>query len=351
MADPTLTIQQMVEQYQAGVLAREADAMARLVESYGRVYTQLTAQADALIAEVAALRAQGQEPSRAQIRKMARYKSLMDQTARQLERYGAVVEDETRGAQLDAARAANQGVEQLVLGMLDGWPAETRGSIMATFQVLPNDAIVALIGAMTEGSPLVTETFARFGYDVATQMGAVLVQGLASGVGPRKLAADMRRILGVPLTDALRIARTETNRAFRTASLADYRANAHIVTGWIWYASLDERTCGSCIAMHGTEHPLSEELDDHPNGRCTMVPTTVSPRDIGIDIPWEPLEVESGEDWFNAQSEATQRGILGDAKYDAWAAGKFPFSALSTQSSDPRWGTMRTETPLKDLVG
>ena len=52
MADPALTIGQLVEQYQAGVLARDAEAMARLVESYGRVYTQITAQADALIAEV-----------------------------------------------------------------------------------------------------------------------------------------------------------------------------------------------------------------------------------------------------------------------------------------------------------
>ena len=63
MADPTLTIGQLVEQYQAGVLARDAEAMVRLVESYGRVYTQIAAQADALIAEVEKLIAQGQKRS------------------------------------------------------------------------------------------------------------------------------------------------------------------------------------------------------------------------------------------------------------------------------------------------
>ena len=350
MADPTLTIGQLVEQYQAGVLARDAEAMVRLVESYGRVYTQLAAQADALIADVEKLIAQGQKPSQAQIRRLARYQSLMEQTERQLGRYGAVVEDEVRGAQLDAARLANQAVPELVQGTLEGMTPALQSGIMGAFQVLPDDAIMALVGALQEGSPL-AELFERYGSEAAKELGDILVRGLASGIGARKVAAEMRRVLGIPLSDALRISRTEIMRSFRAATLADYRANSHIVKGWVWHSALDPRTCMACVAMHGTEHGLDESLDDHVNGRCVAVPMTVSPRDIGIDIDWEQEPVETGEAWFARQTEGVQREMMGLGKYEAWRNGDIEISQLAKEVTDARWGRSIVETPLKDLLG
>jgi len=350
MADPTLTIGQLVEQYQAGVLARDAEAMVRLVESYGRVYTQLAAQADALIAEVERLIAQGQKPTQAQIRKLARYQRVMDDTRRQLERYGAVVEDEVRGAQLDAARLANEQLPALMTGILDGMPPDVAASMMNTWGVLPDDAVVALVGALQENTPL-AELLLRYGDDAAAQLGDVLVRGLASGIGARKVAAEMRRVLGIPLSDALRISRTEIMRAFRAATLADYRANSHIVKGWIWHSALDPRTCMACVAMHGTEHGLDESLDDHVNGRCVAVPMTVSPRDIGIDIDWEQEPVETGEAWFARQTEGVQREMMGPGKYKAWKNGDIEISQLAKEVTDARWGRSIVETPLKDLLG
>jgi hypothetical protein len=103
--------------------------------------------------------------------------------------------------------------------------------------------------------------------------------------------------------------------------------------------------------MHGTEHTLDEDMDDHPNGRCSMVPITVSMADLGIDAPETGLEVETGESWFRGQPESVQREMMGPGKYEAWRAGRYEFDALVTQSSDPRWGTTRTETTLEALVG
>jgi len=235
-------------------------------------------------------------------------------------------------------------------GILDGLPPDVAASMMNTWGVLPDDAVVALVGALQEGSPL-AELLLRYGDDTAAQLGDVLVRGLASGIGARKVADEMRRVLGIPLSDALRISRTEIMRSFRAATLADYRANAHIVRGWIWHSALDRRTCMGCIAMHGTEHTLSEELDDHPNGRCAAVPITVSPRDIGIDLAWEQEPIETGESWFERQPEAVQREMMGPGKYAAWKDGKFKVSDMVTQSTDKRWGTMRHERSLKDLLG
>ena len=62
--------------------------------------------------------------------------------------------------------------------------------------------------------------------------------------------------------------------------------------------------------------------------------------------------LQSGEDWFKSQPEDKQRAQFGsDTKWQAWKDGKFEFSALSSTHDDPVYGQMRTETPLRDLLG
>jgi hypothetical protein len=63
------------------------------------------------------------------------------------------------------------------------------------------------------------------------------------------------------------------------------------------------------------------------------------------------IEEGSGEEWFNAQSEATQRDMLGPGKYEAWKDGKFEFGDLSKTVDDPVYGPMRQEATLKELMG
>jgi hypothetical protein len=41
---------------------------------------------------------------------------------------------------------------------------------------------------------------------------------------------------------------------------------------------------------------------------------------------------------------------MGQGKYDAYTAGKFQFDQLSKEYANDVFGTMRSETPLKDLV-
>ena len=62
-------------------------------------------------------------------------------------------------------------------------------------------------------------------------------------------------------------------------------------------------------------------------------------------------DIKSGASQFGDLSEAKQREILGDAKFEAWKDGKFDFGQLSTQHSDSVYGTMRGVTSLQDLVG
>jgi SPP1 gp7 family putative phage head morphogenesis protein len=352
MADPVgaLTIGQLVEQYQAGVLARDAEAMARIIEAYGRIYRLLSAEIDALLAEIAAARAAGTVVTAAQVCKMARFRRVIADVTAELAKFGAVLENEVLLAQMAAAQMAAQGAPAFVQGMFSGMPEAVQASIMATFGVLPGDAVEALVGALQEGTPL-SSLLAGYGAEAAQGISSALLAGIAKGTGPREIAREIRKLFGVPLSDALRISRTEIMRAFRAAALASYRANAHIVNGWIWFAALDERTCMACVAMHGTTHTLDETLDDHPNGRCVMVPSTVTPGELGIDAPDAAIRVESGEGWFLAQPEATQKAMMGPGLYEAWRQGLFTFEELATRLWSDDWGAMVVQTPLYQLVG
>lgn len=173
-----------------------------------------------------------------------------------------------------------------------------------------------------------------------------LVQGMLMGQNPREVARELRRALGVALSRALTIARTETLRAHREATRASYQANDDLVSGWTWHSAADERTCGSCWAMHGTEHTLEEKLDDHPNGRCAMVPI----------IRGVAFEVRAGRDLFAELASNTQIKILGPAKWAAWKDGKVtldehPLTGIVGRRHDPVWGSMRYERSLREILG
>lgn len=115
----------------------------------------------------------------------------------------------------------------------------------------------------------------------AKRASEALIKGIEQGRNPMAVAPEIRDALGVPLSRALTISRTEMMRAQRTATIAGYRENAEMIEGWEWVASLDENCCDECEAMNGTIHPLSEEMDSHPNCRCSAAPVSKSWADIG----------------------------------------------------------------------
>lgn len=114
--------------------------------------------------------------------------------------------------------------------------------------------------------------------------------------------------------------------------------------------------CIACIEMSGTVHSVDESMDSHVNCRCTQAPLTKSWADIlgplgtdTSDIPDTTVNIPSGDDWFNSQDEATQRDILGTAKYNAWQQGDLSLSDLVGHSDDPEWGGSIYEKSLKEL--
>jgi hypothetical protein len=167
-----------------------------------------------------------------------------------------------------------------------------------------------------------------------------IIDGVGSGFNPRKIASMIQDAFARGLTDALRNTRTVQIWSYRESARANYIAS-DIVKGWYWWAELDDKVCMSCVAQHGTLHPLDEKLDDHDNGRCAAIPY----------IPNITDEPTTGEAWFTSLPDAQQKSMMGAGRYQAWKDGKFEFLQLSRQHEDERYGTMRYEASLKYLLG
>jgi len=334
-------IQDIIARYQADMRAIDREATGRLIESYRRVYDDIRAKVESL-----AGRALGEGPeavlTATQLRNLSEYKDMMATIQREMQRYGAVVDDVVGAAQEKAVNSGAAAARQMILEL---FPEAARGSIVGVLQRMPREAVIALVGALREDSPLASITLARWGDKAAKQIGEQLVKGLVTGIGSRKTAREILKALdpalGMPLSKALTIARTETNRAFRSATRETYRRNPHVVKGWIWYANIDgePEPCLACLAMHGTKHDMDETLDDHPNGRCTMLAITPSFEELGIEGVDEPdRTVETGEEWFNRQPEERQREMMGEQRYELWKQGNLDFEDMATTHHSDEWG-------------
>lgn len=173
-------------------------------------------------------------------------------------------------------------------------------------------------------------------------MRRTLVRGVAVGENPRTVAAQMvRRTEGIfngGLSRALTIARTEMLDAHRAASAVADQANADLLSGWTWVASLGPRTCPACWGMHGQEFDLDTPGPlGHQNCRCTRAPKTKTWAELGFDIDEPPSLLPSAGDQFAALPQTEQLQVLGRSRFDAYKAGDYPMDAWATRKSNDGW--------------
>lgn len=241
-------------------------------------------------------------------------------------------------------RAAGEAQEAIIASQL---PKDQRDALTGWDRVDPRQ-----VEAIVQRS---TQTITSSMWPISAEADAVirreLVRGIASGLNPRAMASRM--VQGAEggfnggLTRALNIARTEALDAHRAAAKVAHDANSDVLAGWIWLTSLSSRVCPACLGMSGTEHPLSEPgPDGHQSCRCSRMPKTKTWRELGIDID-EPAPVtpDAGE-WFSSQDVATQKQILGPARYAAWKRGDYPMSKWAVARSNEGWRRSYVTSPL-----
>jgi hypothetical protein len=317
--------------FKAALDRQDMAALSRIVEAYGSLVNRLRGDIDSLAEEIA----QMQDPTGLKIKRLERYRRLLNNSIDEIEKYQGFL-----------------GVEVGGFGrtMIDRGLAESRQLIAAAYgdkrilgmlRDLPPESVRQLLGFLDTGGPLY-KRIAELAPTTADRIAETILQSIAMGQNPRKLAAEIvSKALGMGLTDSLRMARTVQLWTYREATRANYIANSDVVKGWVWFAELDTKTCMSCVAMHGTVHPLDETLNDHHNGRCAMIPITITNKN--------PIE-QTGIDWFEKQSDSKQSQMMGEGRYTAWKDGKFELDKLTTTRENDVYGAMRTEATLKELL-
>jgi hypothetical protein len=144
-----------------------------------------------------------------------------------------------------------------------------------------------------------------WGKGYADIIGNALRQGLSQGWSPIRTAREARKLAeNLPVSAAENITRTLQLISYREAGLQMEVLNGRYIERKIRIARLDERTCASCIALHGTELKLGERVDDHYRGRCDSILIPIGgslPQTMQADstpgnrrfVKWQ-----TGEEWF-----------------------------------------------------
>ncbi len=342
MSESLPPILRLSARFRAELLRREGEAARRLVNAYKPIHDRLLDSIGDLQAQIV----QMNNPTPDQIRRLERYHRLLAQVEDEWRRYIQYVSTDIQGRmQVEIARGLGD-TRALVRSTL---PPEARYSrvMSAAWANLDTDAVSTALGFFEDGSPL-SRRLDELAPNLSGSFDRLLVQSIGMGYNPNKLGRILNKSTGMALESALKYARTAQLNAYRESNRAAYSANSRLVGGWVWCAQLgDPRTCLSCIALHGSVHPIDEPMQDHWNGRCRPLPA-VDWAALGINMPALDLG-PTGEQWFDSLSASEQQKLLG-GRYDGWRSGQYSFSALSQTVDDPVWGSMHVEASMSSLL-
>lgn len=327
------TIDQQIASFRAELLRQDRAAQADLTRAYAALAAQLATRISQLAARIDATRSAGEPVTPSWLDQLAELRLLLadvDQLFRS--QLAPAAERIITSAQREAITLALSHARDLL---------RTEAGPGASIRRLGTEAFTDLVGALADGTPL-ADLLAELGPAAADAIREALIASVGRGEGPAVISRQIRDALGGSLTRALRIARTEPFRALRSASLRTYRANADLVSGWVWVAALQPQTCPVCWAMHGQVFPLEVPFASHVLCRCSPAPV----------LRGRPSPVAAeGAILFARQPADVQRQILGAGKFDLYQAGRLELRDLVDEREHPRWGPSRTEKSLRALGG
>ena len=198
----------------------------------------------------------------------------------------------------------------------------------------------------------------KWGTGYANLTRDTIIKYIQQGAGPKAVSSKLRQHAeNIPKAAADSLMLTLQNTSYRDAFLAMEKINGGMIEYKIRIAKLDDRTCMSCIALHGTKLEPGERVDDHYRGRCSelyKIPGVELPTQMQADS--EPgkrnfVPFQTGEEWFaglSPERQAQQRSFIASpAKYRAYLDG-VKLSEFVGDHEDNVFGNQKIE---KSLVG
>lgn len=328
---PEPLVVEVMRAHKKDILAQEDAKMKVMARQWLKIERSLQSELDALALEVARLRDEGKAVEKAVVMRLERTQRLLFQVRAKTGEYAAWAEGTISDYQAVLAKQGLEHAQDAIMAVFKEY------QVAAGFDRLNVDAVESMIGMAGDGSPL-----SRWLRDVhsAAADGVLdaLIDGVAKGIHPTKIAKDMANGLGLGLQRAMNTARTESLRAYRNASLMQYEAS-NVVMGYKRISARDARVCAGCLFTDGMVTQDLSEFAEHNQGRCSMVPVV-----IGVSEPmWQsPIE------WFEGQSATTQESILGTGRFEAWKNGA-ALQDMVKRVDDPTWGGAFVPAPVGEL--
>jgi SPP1 gp7 family putative phage head morphogenesis protein len=325
---PTSEVVSLMRQFKLDIAQAGSAQQAQMARRWLAVERRLMGQIDALALRMTAVHEAGGTVSVNMLMNEVRYQELLIQLHEEQAKYTVYAENTITNGQETLAAAGVHHAQQAIAAQ-----------VTTSFNKLPVSAVEHMAGLTGAGTPL--NTLLVQSWPLSAQgLTQALVDGVALGYNPRKVARQMAEGMTGSLNRMMTIARTEQLRTYRQASYASYQESG-VVIGYRRLATHDRRSCISCIVDEGHFYPLDEEMPMHPNDRCVPIPVVRNA---------SPIEWQHGEDWFMDQPSETQESILGKGHYEAWRTGKFELGEAVTVKPNAVWGDSLAVTPLRELL-
>ena len=198
------------------------------------------------------------------------------------------------------------------------------------------EAVQKLIGRTQTGESL-QKYFLRMKPEIAEKAKNALIEGFANGDGAGQIAKRINDVSEIGRYNALRLARTETNSAFKSATLDFYKEAK--IDKWVWMSSLDTRVCPTCFFLHGRIFKTSKKISTHPNDRCTLVPLLDNqpPIKTGIEI-------------FKTLEKGVQKQLIGNQRFEMFENGDINVESFIGKKHSDEYGEIYYTKPIADLL-
>jgi SPP1 gp7 family putative phage head morphogenesis protein len=206
---------------------------------------------------------------------------------------------ELGGVELDAAKHTLQ--KALKINSVMGVSVD---ALQATLAISP-------IGDGT----LFSELTNGYSYALKNKLMRTIRAGYFSGESYSQVAKSLREIKRLTKSQAQTMVLTAWNNIANVAADITYKANADLVKGEEWCATLDPSTCPICGDLDGETWALEAAHAKpplHSRCRCAILPVLVGENGQGRTLY---------RTWLKRQSYATQSDILGTGRADALRAG------------------------------
>lgn len=202
-------------------------------------------------------------------------------------------------------------------------------------------AVENLVSAFDPASPL-RDVLDSYGTNGTKVIERLLIQGLATGEGPRQVVKRIRSELTSGSTKARldSLVRTEMMRAFRASTNEQYARMSNVIQGYRWSCAKGLRTCLACLAKDGevTKEPQSTF---HIACRCVSTPVPKG----------STYRYQTGSEWLKEQPEDKQRSMFpSQVSFDAFQRGDLGLKDFIGHRRSTVWGSSIRERSGSEAI-